>query len=157
MKRCLLFKAVQLKFISLCRSVTWETEWISFLRYKCKEHAFIRVSYVDEREAFFLFPPNTYHFLISMFWTPAEEHCWETGSAPLVCIQLLATPWTVAHWASVSIRFSRQEYWSGLSFSSPGHLPNPGINSGFPASPALTGRFFHYWPPGKARCGPTPH
>ena len=35
------------------------------------------------------------------------------------------TPWTVAHWAALSIGFPRQEYWSGLPFPSPGHLPNP--------------------------------
>ena len=147
-------KQCQLKFISLCRSVTWETEWISFLRYEHKEHAFIRVSYMDKREAFFLFPPNTYQFLISMFWTSGEEHCWDTSSAPFVCIQLFATPWTVALRASVSIRFSRQEYWSGFSFSSPGDLPNPGINSRFPASPALTGRFFNYWAPREGQMWP---
>ena len=39
----------------------------------------------------------------------------------------LATPWTVAHQASLSIRFFRQEYWSGLPFPSPGDLPNPGL------------------------------
>ena len=36
-------------------------------------------------------------------------------------------PWTIAHQAPLSVRFSRQEYWSGLSFPSPGDLPNPGI------------------------------
>ena len=46
----------------------------------------------------------------------------------------LATPWTVACQAPLSMRFSRQEYWSGLPFSSPGDLPNPGIE---PRSPAL--------------------
>jgi len=46
----------------------------------------------------------------------------------------LASPWTVAHQAPLSTRFSRQEYWSGLPFPSPGHLPNPGIK---PVSPAL--------------------
>ena len=38
-----------------------------------------------------------------------------------------ATLWTVACQASLSLGFSRQEYWSGLPFSSPGDLPNPGI------------------------------
>ena len=38
-----------------------------------------------------------------------------------------ATPWTVAHQASLSMEFSRQEYWSGLPFSSPGNLLNSGI------------------------------
>ena len=46
----------------------------------------------------------------------------------------LATPWTVAHQAPLSMGFSRQEYWSGLPFPSPGDLPDPGIK---PSSPAL--------------------
>ena len=45
----------------------------------------------------------------------------------LSCVQLFATPWTVAHQAPPSMEFSRQEYWSGLPFPSPGDLPNPGI------------------------------
>ena len=45
----------------------------------------------------------------------------------------LATPWTVARQAPLSMRFSRQEYWSGLPFSCPGDLPDPGIKPGFPA------------------------
>ena len=47
--------------------------------------------------------------------------------------RLFATPWTVAHQAPLSIGFSRQEYWSGLPFYSPGGLPNPGIKPGPPA------------------------
>ena len=39
----------------------------------------------------------------------------------------LATPWTVAHQAPLYMGFSRQEYWSGLLFPSPGNLPNLGI------------------------------
>ena len=49
------------------------------------------------------------------------------------------TPGTVAHQAPLSMGFSRQEYWSGLPFPPPGHLPDPGIE---PASPALAGGFF---------------
>ena len=45
-----------------------------------------------------------------------------------------ATSWTVAHQAPPSMGFSRQEYWSGLPFPSPGDLPDPGIK---PRSPAL--------------------
>ena len=41
-----------------------------------------------------------------------------------------ATPWTVANQAPTSMGFSRQEYWSGLPFSSPGDLANPGIEPG---------------------------
>ena len=43
------------------------------------------------------------------------------------------TPWTVACWAPLSMRFSEQEYWSGLPSPSPGDLPNAGIEPGFPA------------------------
>ena len=45
----------------------------------------------------------------------------------------LETPWTVACRAPLSMGFSRQEYWSGLPFPSPGDLPNPGIEPRFPA------------------------
>ena len=48
--------------------------------------------------------------------------------------QTLVTLWTVAYQAALSMGFSRQEYWSGLPFPSPGDLPNPGNE---PASPAL--------------------
>ena len=48
--------------------------------------------------------------------------------------RLFATPWTAAHQVPVSMRFSRQGYWSGLPFPSPGDLPNPGME---PRSPAL--------------------
>ena len=44
------------------------------------------------------------------------------------------TPWAVAHWAPLSLEFSKQEYWSGLPFPSPGNLPNSEIE---PRSPAL--------------------
>ena len=51
-------------------------------------------------------------------------------------VQLFATLWTVAHQAPLSTGFSRQEYWSGLPFPSPGDLPNPGTEHKSPASPA---------------------
>ena len=44
------------------------------------------------------------------------------------------TPWTIVHQAPLSVGFSKQEYWSGLPFPSPGDLPDPGIE---PVSPAL--------------------
>ena len=52
----------------------------------------------------------------------------------LGCVWLFATPWTAAHQAPPSMGFSRQEYWSGLPFPSPGDLLDPGIQ---PRSPAL--------------------
>ena len=45
-------------------------------------------------------------------------------------VQLSSTPWTVAYWVPRSMGFSRQEYWSGLPFPSPGDLPNQGSNLG---------------------------
>ena len=47
-----------------------------------------------------------------------------------------ATPWTVAHHAPMSLRFPRQEYWSGLSFPSPGDLAKPGFELAPPAASA---------------------
>ena len=44
-----------------------------------------------------------------------------------ICIQLFSTIWTVARQASLFMEFSRQEYWSGLPFPSPGDIPDPGI------------------------------
>ena len=51
-------------------------------------------------------------------------------------VQLFATPWTVAYQVPPSMGFSRQEYWSGLPFPSPGDPPDPGIE---PGSPTLRG------------------
>ena len=48
-------------------------------------------------------------------------------------VRLFATPWTVAYQDPESMGFSRQEYWSGVPFPSPGDLPNPGIKPGPPA------------------------
>ena len=48
-------------------------------------------------------------------------------------VRLFVTPWTIAYRAPRSMEFSRQEYWSGLPFPSPGDLPNPGIEPGSPA------------------------
>ena len=57
-------------------------------------------------------------------------------------VRLFATPWTAAYQAPPSVRFSRQEYWSGLPFPPPGDLPHPGIEPISLASPALAGGFF---------------
>ena len=61
-------------------------------------------------------------------------------------VRLFVTPCTVAHQAPPSIGFSRQEYWSGLPFPSPGDLPDPGIS---PGSPALQADALTSEPPGK--------
>ena len=62
-------------------------------------------------------------------------------------VQLFETPWTVAYMAPLSMEFSRQEYWSGLPFPSPGDLPYPRIK---PRSPALQADALPSEPPGKS-------
>ena len=66
-------------------------------------------------------------------------------------VWLFAIPWAIARQAPLSMGFPRQEYWSGLPFSSPRDLPALGIEPEFPMSPALAGRFFTTEPPGKPR------
>ena len=63
-------------------------------------------------------------------------------------VRLFVTPWTAAHQSPLSMGFSRQEYWSGLPFPSPGDLPDPGIE---PVSPALEADALTSEPPGKPR------
>ena len=60
--------------------------------------------------------------------------CYKVIVKSLSHARLFATPWTVACQAPPSMGFSRQGYWSGLPFCSPGHLPDPGIE---PRSPTL--------------------
>ena len=90
---------------------------------------------------------------------------WQTGSLPLGpsgkpmislvcvcatthacmhahCVWLFATPWTVAHQAPLSMKLSRQEYWSRLPFATPGDLLDPEIDPSSPSSPPLACRFF---------------
>ena len=55
-------------------------------------------------------------------------------------VQIFVTPWTLACQAPLYLEFSRQEYWSGLPFPSPGEFPNPGIK---PRSPALQEILYH--------------
>ena len=63
-----------------------------------------------------------------------NQNCFQKPMKLLSRVQLFAIPWTVASQAPLSMEFSRQEYWSGLPFPSPGDRPNPGIK---PRSPAL--------------------
>ena len=64
-------------------------------------------------------------------------------------VPLFGTPWTVAYQVACSMGFSRQEYWSGLPFPSPGDLPDSGIE---PRSPALQADTLTSEPPGKPLC-----
>ena len=89
-----------------------------------------------ENRLFSSFP----HFLIEFFiYILNCMSCLYEWVKLLSCVRLFATPWDVAYQAPPSMAFSKQEYWSGLPFPSPGDLPNPGLES---RSPALAGRFF---------------
>ena len=82
---------------------------------------------------------------------------WKVKVKLLSRVWLFVTPWTVAHQAPPSMKFFRQEYWSGLPFPSPGDLPDPGIE---PRSPALQADTFTIWATGEAPshtdCHPSP-
>ena len=60
----------------------------------------------------------------------------------LTHVQLFAALWTVTRQALLTIKYSRDKYWSGFPFPSPVDLPNPGIKPTSLMFPALTGRFF---------------
>ena len=62
-------------------------------------------------------------------------------------IWLFVTPWTVPCQAPLSMEFSRQEYWNGLPFPTPGDFPDLGMKPAPLASPTLAGRFFTIVPP----------
>ena len=81
--------------------------------------------------------------LVRVSFTVSSHPCWlwrENVSCSVVA-NSLQTPWTVACQAPLSMKFSRQEYCSGLLFPSPGNLPNPGIE---PWSPASQAGFFSH-------------
>ena len=65
-----------------------------------------------------------------------------TQSCPAV------SPWTLAHQAPLSMEFSRQEYWSGFPFPSPGNILDPGIEPAYPVTPALQVNSSPIEPPG---------
>ena len=89
--------------------------------------------------------------LFSALWWPK----WEAHACVLSHAWFFVTPWTVVGQAPLSIRFSRQEYWSGLPFPPPGALPDPGTKPVSPAFPALIDWFFTTEPPGKPKWNPT--
>ena len=116
------------------------------------------------RKLKFIMPFNTsskwksvcfFHHRAKLYCAPCTQpaqctsHTSPDGVHACSCVQLSATPWTVARKAPLSTKFSRQEYWSGLPFPSPGDLPNSGITLMSPVSPALAGRFFTAEPSGK--------
>ena len=83
---------------------------------------------------------------IGLFAVSMCTVCSVTHSCPTLC-----NPWTTAHQDHLSMEFSRQEYWSGSPFPTPGNLPNPGIELMSFAYPALAGGFFTIAQPGKPK------
>ena len=105
---------------------------------------------------------------VGVYYLPGRCMCWSTWKLPkpdatgilwrlsqvhvhaqwLSCVQLFEAPWTVACQTPPPMEFSRQEYWSGLPFPSPGDLPNPGMEME-PRSPALQANSLPAELPGK--------
>ena len=84
--------------------------------------------------------------MVSIFSQRLIKWDWRECCSSLSRVWLFATPWIAAHQAPLSVGFPRQEYSSGLPFSSAGVLPDPGIK---PVSSVLVGRFSTTEPPGK--------
>ena len=82
-----------------------------------------------------------------------SSRCWNVHSMCVLSHSLVsnpfATPWTVACQAPLFMEFSKQEYWSGLPFPTPGDLPDPGIKPASLVSPTLADGFFTTVPTGK--------
>ena len=91
---------------------------------------------------FKIYPESIYYLMMTAIQYPSEQ------VKSLSRVRLFVTPWTVAHQAPLSMGFSRQEYWSGLPFPSPGDLPDPGIK---PRSPALQADALTSETPGKPK------
>ena len=122
-----------------------QISWIT----QAKEHIFyimvnFRTIVQGEGAAFLTYIPNyaftsfsshLYPWFLS-FLASWMTYAWWWQFQQLSCAQLFATSWTVAPQVPLPMGFSRQEYWSGQPFTSPGDLPGPGIK---PASPAQQG------------------
>ena len=91
------------------------------------EHKLVQPLFLENSVEIPLKTGNRTAILSELNWVKSLSHVW-----------LFATPWTVGHQAPPSVGFSRQEYWSGLPFPSPGDLPDPGIELRSPALQADT-------------------
>ena len=81
-----------------------------------------------------------------MYWS--SQNPWLNTVFTVLCAKLLQScltlsdPWALAPQASLSVKFSKQNHWSGLLRPSPGDLPHPGIKPASLIAPALAGEFF---------------
>ena len=108
--------------------------------YKTREQA--KFKQLFKRGVEYYYVINWFHFMKYSFTQKWKCHL-------LSYVRLFVTPWTGTHQASLSMEFSRQEYWSGLPFPSPGDLPDPGME---PRSPTLKEDYLPSEPTGKAIC-----
>ena len=83
------------------------------------------------------------HFLMFQYYKKVK-----VKSESLSVVSSSVSPWPVARQASLSMEFSRPEYWSEQPFPSPGHLPDPAVE---PRTPALQADTFPAEPPGKPK------
>ena len=124
-------------------SGTWEAPINPIVSTINRSNPLLFVSTVS-RSNWHAFPTAT-EVLLSILWVFTVWFVCCSVAKPYLT---LCDPMTVACQTLLSMGFPRQEYWSGLSFPSPGNLPRPGIQSMFPA---LAGRFFTIESSGKPR------
>ena len=110
-------------------------------------------TFKDQNQVFCENIPNVLWKVSTDVWFGAKktglqifETCWVyrwkwSEMRSLSCVRLFVTPWAVAHQTPQSMGFSRQEYWSGLPFPSPGDLPDPDWTQ----VSCTTGRLFTIW------------
>ena len=101
------------------------------------------IKYGDSQEPSPVFPVGE---LIQYSLTQCYSTIIEDGAQLFSHVRIVVAPWTSVCQAPLSMKFSRQEYWSGLPFPTPGNLPDPEIESD---STALVGGFFTTEPCGK--------
>ena len=133
----MLFKSLPGTFEKKKAKIETVTEYgfymISIPLYGLTGNLFFYINLLSDEELTHL--QTHWHLSVALCLIPSLPQVKKVKVKSLSCVLwLFATPWTVAYQASLFMGFSRQEYWSGLPFPSPGDLPNPGIE---PRSPAL--------------------
>ena len=122
-KECLTFRPTFVKVMKKHDFSQWLIRWLCSFSLQSKFHsstAPLKPTYTSART-----------------WLRTRRCCggWKWKCQSLSHVRFFATPWTVTCQALLSMRFSRQQYWSGFPFPSPGDLPNPGIRLSLPSEP----------------------
>ena len=117
----------------LCQKRAWFLQLLKrlfFCRYRFVMCGFCKSA---DKSCIFQYP----HYGRALRNSPVAPVCIRCVRSVVSHVWLFASPWTAACQAPLSMGFSRQEYWSGLPFLSPGDLPNSGMEPESLASPAL--------------------